>query len=130
MKQKDYLLGDLVHIKHGFAFKGEFFSNEVTDDILVTPGNFHIGGGFKSNKLKYYKGSIPQDYVLCSGDIVVSMTDLSKMADTLGYAAKIPKSSSKRYLHNQRIGLVEIKNNSIEVIAKLPKHTELTPIKT
>jgi len=42
------------------------------------------------------------------------MTDLSKMADTLGYAAKIPKSSSKRYLHNQRIGLVEIKNNSID----------------
>ena len=39
-------LSDIINIKHGWAFKGEFFSEEPTDDILLTPGNFLIGGGF------------------------------------------------------------------------------------
>ena len=47
-------LGEIIDIKHGFAFKGEFISLESNDKILVTPGNFKIGGGFKSDKYKYY----------------------------------------------------------------------------
>ena len=35
-------LGVISKIKHGFAFKGECFSEEETDDILLTPGNFKI----------------------------------------------------------------------------------------
>ncbi len=42
MKWKEYSLDELIHIKHGYAFKGEFFSEEPTDDILLTPGNFAI----------------------------------------------------------------------------------------
>ena len=40
---KTYKLGDLINVKHGFAFKGEFFSDEPTQDIHLTPGNFKIG---------------------------------------------------------------------------------------
>ena len=42
------------------------------------------------------------------------MTDLSKTIDTLGYSALVPKSSSRMYLHNQRIGLVKFKNDSCD----------------
>ncbi|MDG2810384.1 restriction endonuclease subunit S, partial [Vibrio parahaemolyticus] len=38
-------LSSYINIKHGFAFKGEYFSDQETGDICVTPGNFHIGGG-------------------------------------------------------------------------------------
>ena len=41
---------------------------------------------------------------------MVTMTDLSKTADTLGYAAMVPCDLSYRLLHNQRIGLVEVLN--------------------
>ena len=34
------------------------------------------------------------------------MTDLSKMADTLGYPLLVPSSNSTIYLHNQRLGKV------------------------
>lgn len=102
------LLGDYVHVKHGFAFKGEYFTDDPTPEVLVTPGNFAIGGGFQGEKLKYYAGPVPNDYVLEQGDLVITMTDLSKAGDTLGYPALIPASTGKRYLHNQRIGLVEI----------------------
>lgn len=100
-------LSDYIKIKHGFAFKGEYFSLSPTSDILVTPGNFAIGGGFKSDKFKYYKGHVPDDYILKADDLVVTMTDLSVDADTLGYSALIPKDSNNRYLHNQRVGLVQ-----------------------
>ena len=105
-------LGRYIHVKHGFAFKGEYFTDEATPDVLVTPGNFAIGGGFQGNKLKYYAGPVPDDYLLQAGDLVVTMTDLSKAGDTLGYPALIPESAGIRYLHNQRVGLIEIKHNA------------------
>lgn len=115
MKFKEYSLDELIHIKHGYAFKGEFFSEEPTDDILLTPGNFSIGGGFKSQKLKYYNGDFPVDYILDENDVIVTMTDLSKEADTLGFSAKVPAWYGKRFLHNQRIGLVKLKSDDFDI---------------
>jgi type I restriction enzyme S subunit len=100
-------LEEIIWIKHGFAFKGEYFSEEETDDILLTPGNFKIGGGFNYSKFKYYKGAIPEDYILKHGDLIVTMTDLSKEGDTLGYSALVPTIPNKKLLHNQRIGKVQ-----------------------
>lgn len=114
MKWKEYSLDELIHIKHGYAFKGEFFSEEPTDDILLTPGNFAIGGGFKAQKLKYYNGDFPVDYILDENDVIVTMTDLSKEADTLGFSAKVPAWNGKRFLHNQRIGLVKLKTDDFD----------------
>lgn len=111
---KEYRFGDFLKVKHGYAFKGENIVTEETPNILVTPGNFNIGGGFKSDKFKYYKGDeFPKEYILTSGDIVVTMTDLSKDSDTLGYSAKIPYSTNHNYLHNQRIGLVQFVNENV-----------------
>lgn len=107
-------LGDICQIKHGYAFKGEFFSDEPTNNLLLTPGNFAIGGGFKSDKFKYYHGKIPKDYILKANELIVTMTDLSKEADTLGYAAKVPIDSSKLFLHNQRLGLITLINEKYD----------------
>ena len=102
-------LGDLIDLTHGFAFKGEHISDEPNGDILLTPGNFAIGGGFKPDKYKYYRGPVSDDYILSEGDLIVSMTDLSKQSDTLGYPAFVPECrDGRRYLHNQRLGKVYI----------------------
>lgn len=103
-------LRDLVDIKHGFAFQGEYFTDEETEDILLTPGNFAIGGGFKDDKFKYFSGEVPSDYVLSPHDLIVTMTDLSKNMDTLGYSALVPYKPGKRFLHNQRLGKVIIRD--------------------
>jgi type I restriction enzyme S subunit len=102
-------LGELFRVKHGFAFKSEYFTDEPQATVLVTPGNFAIGGGFQDGKRKYYNGQLHEDYVLKPGQVVVTMTDLSKESDTLGYAASIPNDSTI-WLHNQRVGLLEFKN--------------------
>lgn len=108
-------LSEYIVFLHGFAFKGEFFNEDFRGDILVTPGNFNIGGGFKDSKFKYYDGPEAAGFFLGEGDLVVSMTDLSKAGDTLGAPAIIPKQKDgKRFLHNQRIGKASILNESID----------------
>lgn len=103
-------LGDLISVKHGYAFPGSGFSDDPAYPTLVTPGNFAIGGGFKSSKPKTFMDSYPADFVLRADDLVVSMTDLSREGATLGCPAMIP--TGRRFLHNQRIGLVEIRDTS------------------
>jgi type I restriction enzyme S subunit len=103
-------VGDFVDIKHGYALKGEFFSDIPNENIVLTPGNFKIGGGFKSEKFKYTTEAYSDEYVLKEGDVIVTMTDLSKEGDTLGYAAKVPHDNVKKFLHNQRLGLLKFKS--------------------
>ena len=98
---------EVAHIKHGYAYSGEYFSDKDNGVVLVTPGNFALGGGFQEIKNKYFTSKYPEEYVLHPGDLIVTMTDLSKKADTLGYGAIIPDNTSKIYLHNQRIGLFD-----------------------
>jgi type I restriction enzyme, S subunit len=110
---KNVQLGDFISVKHGYAFKGKYISGEPTNLILITPGNFKIGGGFKSDKFKYYTNyNYPKEYNFQTGDLIVTMTDLSVDGDTLGYSALIPECSKNNvYLHNQRVGKVEFKKN-------------------
>ncbi len=107
-------LGEFIRIKHGYPFSGGKITDDDTGKILVTPGNFHIGGGFKSDKFKFYKGEYPKEYEFKGGEIIVTMTDLSKDTDALGYAAKVPMNDNYIYLHNQRVGLVEFISDFIE----------------
>jgi type I restriction enzyme S subunit len=99
-------LGDLLEIRHGYAFKGEFFGTTGTH-IVLTPGNFFDEGGFKSkgSDEKWYSGPVPSDYVLNEGDIIVAMTEQAE--GLLGSSAIVPRGGL--YLHNQRIGLVKLK---------------------
>ena len=104
-------LENLIDVKHGFAFAGEHIHEEPRGDVLLTPGNFAIGGGFKGDKFKYYDGPVPDEYVLDEGDLIVTMTDLSKQADTLGFPAFVPASrDGRRFLHNQRLGKVLLRD--------------------
>ena len=41
-----YKIGQLLTIKHGFPFKGEFFA-QSGEYIILTPANFYEEGGFK-----------------------------------------------------------------------------------
>jgi len=97
-------LGEFLTVKHGWAFKGEFFSEIGTQSIL-TPGNFYEKGGFKYNEVKdrFYTGEYPPEYLCKKGDLIVAMTE--QAAGLLGSTAIVPQNN--RYLHNQRIGLIE-----------------------
>ena len=105
-------LGDIFSIKHGYGFEGQFFSSENNQHIVVTPGNFKLEGGFQKQKQPiYYTGTYPDEFKLKPNNLIIMMTDLSKNSDTLGNPAIVPDDGNY-YLHNQRIGLIQIHNDS------------------
>jgi len=60
-------LGDLVEIAHGWPFKSELFSTELTGrPIVVAIGNFRYDGGFRFDETttKEYRGLYPAGFDL------------------------------------------------------------------
>lgn len=102
---KETKLRDICNIKHGFAFKSEFFV-EDSDYVVLTPGSFYESGGFRDQgkKTKYYQGEIPDGYLMDKGEFLVAMTE--QAAGLLGSSLIIPEAG--KYLHNQRLGLVKL----------------------
>jgi type I restriction enzyme, S subunit len=105
----DCTLGNLIDVRHGYAFLGEYFGS-AGSHIVLTPGNFFDEGGFKEkgDKEKRYTGPIPEGYVLSEGDLIVAMTEQAE--GLLGSSAVVPRSGL--YLHNQRLGLVRVLDDS------------------
>jgi type I restriction enzyme S subunit len=113
---KETTLGELISVKHGWAFKSEFFDDTSykKNNIVVAIGNFNYEGGFRfdSTKTKQYFGDYPKDYELDPGDILLAMTCQTAGGEILGIPGKIPNDGNL-YLHNQRLGKVEIKNKDL-----------------
>ena len=104
MSWHEMTLGEAIHVKHGFAFKSQYFSDSG-DFVVLTPGNFNEKGGFRVrlSKDRLYAGDLPEEYVLNGGDIIVAMTEQGP--GLLGSSAVVPESG--KYLHNQRLGLIQ-----------------------
>lgn len=103
MSLREVAIGELLRIKHGYAFKGEHFADHGPG-IVVTPGNFHETGGFRrrTGKDRFYTGDFPEAFILNAGDLIIAMTEQGE--GLLGSSAVVP--DSEQFLHNQRIGLV------------------------
>jgi type I restriction enzyme, S subunit len=103
-------LGDLLQVKHGWSFKGDLFSRELTGrPIVVNIGNFQYTGGFRfdSSTIREYLGKYPKEFELSTGDILLVMTCQTEGGEILGIPGKIP-NDGRIYLHNQRMGKVVI----------------------
>ncbi|MBQ9022172.1 MAG: restriction endonuclease subunit S [Eggerthellaceae bacterium] len=105
-------LGDYIHVKHGWAFKGEHFV-DAGSHIVLTPANFFEEGGFKETpgKEKYYNADFPSEYLCRKGDLIVVMTQQAE--GLLGATARVPTDNT--YLHNQRIGLITAIRDDIDL---------------
>jgi hypothetical protein len=90
-------LGRYFRIKHGFAFKGQFFS-DCGPYVLLTPGNFREEGGLKlkGEREKYYTSSFPLEFLLRRGDLLIAMTDLKQDAPILG-AQRLSRKAINSY---------------------------------
>jgi len=103
-------LNKFIDVKHGFAFKSDYFCDKGTY-VLLTPGNFYEVGGFRwlGNKQKYYSGDVQEAYVMKKGDVLVAMTE--QATGLLGSTIIVPENG--KYLHNQRLGLIQIRDEAL-----------------
>ncbi len=96
-------LSSIFSVKHGYAFKSDFFV-ESGNFVLLTPGNFFENGGFRDRgeRQKYFNGEFPKEYILNKNDLLLAMTE--QAPGLLGSPLLVPETG--RYLHNQRLGLI------------------------
>ena len=102
-------LGDVVRIKHGFAFSGMAETTDTSLPVVLGIGNFDYAGGFRlgSTTLKRYGGDYPKEYELKPGDVLLAMTCQTSGGEILGVPGVIPDDEDL-HLHNQRLGKVEV----------------------
>ncbi|MDQ1175162.1 type I restriction enzyme S subunit [Microbacterium testaceum] len=102
-------LGEVVKIKHGFAFSGMGENADWTLPVVVAIGNFDYAGGFRfgSTKVKRYVGDFPAEFRLRPGDVLLAMTCQTPGGEILGIPGTVP-DDGQVYLHNQRLGKVEV----------------------
>lgn len=98
-------LSAFIRIKHGYPFGSEYFARDGKYKLL-TPGNFNESGGFRNLGIaqKHFTAEPPPEFILEEGDILVAMTEQSP--GLLGATLRVPGGAP--YLHNQRLGLVEL----------------------
>jgi type I restriction enzyme S subunit len=108
-------LGEVVEVKHGWPFKSDMFSEELSGrPVVVNIGNFRYTGGFRfeSTTVKEYRGDYPSEYELRSGDILLVMTCQTPGGEILGIPGRIPHDG-RTYLHNQRMGKVVVQHANL-----------------
>lgn len=106
-------LGDVLSIKHGFAFKSENYV-EKSDYALITLANISETNFFQLNrdKLTYYGANFPSNFILSEGDLIMPLTE--QAVGLLGNSAFIPKIQGITFVLNQRVGKVVAKDNLID----------------
>ena len=98
-------LGELLKIKHGYAFKSENYVDK-SKYALVTLANISATNNFQYNKEKttFYGADFPKDFILSEDDLIMPLTE--QVVGLFGNTAFVPKISDVTFVLNQRVGKV------------------------
>ena len=102
---KKVKLGELLRIKHGFAFKSVNYV-EKSPYALVTLGNISGSNNFQFNpeKTTYYGAAFPDEFKLETDDLIMPLTE--QVVGLFGNSAFIPEMPGIQFVLNQRVGKV------------------------
>ena len=98
-------LGELLKIKHGFAFKSENYVDE-SKYALVTLANISATNNFQFNKEKttFYGADFPSIFILDEDDLIMPLTE--QVVGLFGNTAFVPKINGITFVLNQRVGKI------------------------
>ena len=82
-------LGEMASLVRGNTYKSSLLS-ETDGPVLLGLGSIERGGGFKRGSWKRYSGYTDTKILLHSGDMYVSLKDLTQSCDLLGAVSRVP----------------------------------------
>lgn len=105
-------LGELLKIKHGYAFKSENYVDK-SNYALVTLANISETNNFKFNyeKTTFYGAEFPNEFILKTGDLIMPLTE--QVIGLIGNSAFVPKINDLTFVLNQRVGKVIYNENKV-----------------
>lgn len=103
-------LGEVIEVHHGWAFPSSGCRKPLDDGHprLIRIGDFarNRRSHFIPERSEEFVADFPEKFLLSEGDLLVVMTCQTPDGSILGWPMRVPASSL--YLHNQRIGRVEV----------------------
>ena len=96
-------LGDYVGLQRGNTYKSALLGQD--GPVLLGLASIARNGGFRSDNLKTYGGPSDERMLLESGDIYVSLKDVTQSADLLGAVARVPDAISQGRLTQDTVKL-------------------------
>lgn len=81
-------IGEYVTLQRGKTYKSSLKGQP--GPYLLGLASIERNGGFRSDKLVTYGGECPENLLVSSGDMYVSLKDVTQSADLLGSVAKVP----------------------------------------
>lgn len=105
-------LGELLKIKHGYAFKSENYVDK-SQYALVTLANISETNNFKFNyeKTTFYGADFPNEVILKTGDLIMPLTE--QVIGLIGNSAFVPEINDLTFVLNQRVGKVIYNENKV-----------------
>lgn len=107
-------LGDLLTIKHGYAFKSENYVAK-SEFALVTLANISGTNNFQfiKEKTTYYGADFPKEFILTAGDLIMPLTE--QVIGLFGNSAFVPHIDNITFVLNQRVGKVIPKEGKADI---------------
>lgn len=93
----------IVALQRGQSYKGLLVGEP--GPFLLGLGTIQRNGGFRSDSLRTYGGETPKSIMLESGDLYVSLKDMTHAADLLGAVARVPDGLGSARLTQDTIRL-------------------------
>ena len=81
-------LGDYFDLQRGATYQSRLLGEN--GPALLGLASIHRNGGFRSDALRTYGGACPDKLMVHSGQLYVSLKDVTQSADLLGAVARLP----------------------------------------
>ncbi len=96
-KWRNFKLGELAEFRKGVNYTSSDYGDRDSGRPFITIKCFVKGGGYERAGLKYIKGQFKKEDQLCEGDVIFSVTDLTRAGDIVGSPLQIPSFGEGLY---------------------------------
>lgn len=83
-------LGQLAVFRKGINYTSSDYGDQESGRPFITIKCFRKGGGYESSGLKHIRGEFKREDQLSPGDVIFSVTDLTRAGDIVGSPLQIP----------------------------------------
>lgn len=94
---REFSLGDLASFRKGVSYTSADYADRDSGRPFITIKCFVKGGGYAADGLKYIRGDFNPADQLLEGDIIFSVTDLTRAGDIVGSPLQIPFFGADEY---------------------------------
>jgi len=107
-------INDIVELERGISYSSDEINSEERGDLLINLNCFERGGGFVDKGIVYFTG-ITTKAPIKENDMLISITDLTREGNVIGFPLFVPKSQKKKQIfHSMDTCLLKLKNDKYD----------------